>query len=95
MSGICGVYGKGDVDEMTRILAHRGPDDMGFYIEGSFQLGVRRLAIFDMKGGNQPIGNERQTTWVALDGDIFNFEDIMKDLKKKGHTFRTETDTYI
>jgi asparagine synthase (glutamine-hydrolysing) len=95
MSGICGIYGKGDVDEMTRILSHRGPDDMGFYIEGSFQLGVRRLAIFDIKGGNQPIGNERQDMWIALDGNIFNYEDIRKDLISKGHKFRTETDTEV
>ena len=95
MSGICGVYGKGDVDAMTRILSHRGPDDMGFYIEGSFQLGVRRLAVFDIKGGNQPIGNERQNIWAALDGNIFNYKDIMKELEEKGHNFRTETDTEV
>ena len=93
MSGICGTYGKGDIEEMTRVLAHRGPDDMGYYLEGPLQLGVQRLAIFDIAGGHQPLGNEKQNVWIALDGDVFNHEEIRAQLEKDGHQFRSRTDT--
>lgn len=95
MSGICGAWGKGDIEEMTRILAHRGPDDMGFYLERSLSLGVARLAVVDLTGGHQPLSNEDQTHWTLLDGEVFNYEELREELKKLGHHFRTGTDTEV
>jgi asparagine synthase (glutamine-hydrolysing) len=98
MSGICGIYGKGrggDIDAMTRVLSHRGPDDMGFYIEGPMQMGVRRLSIIDVQGGHQPLSNENQDLWVMLDGEVFNYQELRDELKKKGHRFKTDVDTEV
>jgi len=95
MSGICGVYGKGDVDEMTRQLSHRGPDDMGFYLEGQLQFGVRRLAVVDIAGGRQPISDEGQKVWAMLDGEVFNHGELRRDLVDLGHDFRTGSDTEV
>lgn len=95
MSGICGIIGRGDIEEMTRIQAHRGPDDLGFYLEGQLQIGAQRLAIVDIPGGHQPMSNEDQKVWAVLDGDIFNWEELRKELEKAGHTFRSETDTEV
>jgi asparagine synthase (glutamine-hydrolysing) len=95
MSGICGTYGKGDIEEMTRVLTHRGPDDMGFYLQGPLSLGVRRLAIVDIPGGHQPVANEKQDVWAMLDGDVFNYEELRGELKKAGHEFKTGTDTEV
>lgn len=95
MSGICGTYGKGDIEEMTRVLLHRGPDDMGFYLQGPLALGVRRLAIVDIPGGHQPVCNEKQDLWVMLDGDVFNYEELRDELKKAGHEFKTGADTEV
>ncbi len=95
MSGICGIFGKGDIEEMTRVLSHRGPDDMGFYIEGPVQLGCRRLAIVDMEGGRQPMTNSSQDLWILLDGDIFNYAELRKELSLSGHSFETKTDTEV
>jgi len=95
MSGICGIYGKGDIEDMTRILAHRGPDDLGFYLEGPLALGAQRLAVMDLPGGHQPVSNDKQNVWVVLDGDVFNYEDIRAELSKAGHSFRSHTDTEV
>ena len=95
MSGICGIFGKGDIEEMTRVLSHRGPDDMGFYIEGPVQFGSRRLAVLDVEGGHQPMTNSSQDLWILLDGDIFNFNDLRKELESSGHVFETMTDTEV
>jgi len=95
MSGICGAYGKGDIEDMTRILSHRGPDDLGFYLEGPLQMGAQRLAVTDIAGGHQPMSDEKQNVWVVLDGNVYNHDDLRAELKKAGHHFRTHTDTEV
>jgi asparagine synthase (glutamine-hydrolysing) len=101
MCGICGVFnyrsGK-PVDEpllryMANQIIHRGPDDDGFYINGSVGLGMRRLSIIDLEGGHQPMSNEDGTVWIVLNGEIYNFPDLRRDLESKGHIFRTRSDT--
>lgn len=96
MCGIAGFYGSGDekiLKKMTRSLAHRGPDDEGFYISQNIGLGHRRLSIIDLKSGHQPMSNEDETVRIVFNGEIYNFQALKKDLEQKGHKFRTSSDT--
>jgi asparagine synthase (glutamine-hydrolysing) len=78
---------------MASRLAHRGPDEEGFYIAQGIGLGHRRLSIIDLSGGKQPMGNEDGTVWVVFNGEIFNYNELREMLEKKGHRFRTRSDT--
>lgn len=104
MCGICGKISlsqkrinKKEIKKMSDILAHRGPDGEGFYISPDKKVGLghRRLAIIDLKTGDQPMSNEDGTCWVAFNGEIYNFLQIRKDLKKRGHIFKTKSDTEV
>ena len=78
---------------MTRVLAHRGPDDDGFFHEGPVGLGHRRLSIIDLAGGAQPMANEDGTAWIVFNGEIFNFQSLRGELEAAGHRFKTRSDT--
>ncbi len=101
MCGICGVYnfGTGEpadahaLKRATDAMAHRGPDDEGFYLDGPLGLGNRRLSIIDLPGGHQPIANEDESIWITFNGEIYNFQDLRPDLIARGHRFRTNSDT--
>ncbi|NLE01995.1 MAG: asparagine synthase (glutamine-hydrolyzing) [Fibrobacter sp.] len=103
MCGIAGVYNSNGLSEldkisihpMTEILAHRGPDDQGFYSDECISLGQRRLSIIDLSGGKQPMCNEDRTIWIIFNGEIFNYIELMNMLKKKGHRFSTRSDTEV
>jgi asparagine synthase (glutamine-hydrolysing) len=101
MCGLCGGRFAGDdaesekiVRRMAEIQRHRGPDDDGFKAEGSLHLGFRRLSIIDLDTGHQPIANEDGTVWVILNGEIYNFRELRKDLEAR-HTFRSHGDTEV
>ena len=102
--GLTGVFGsavvtgllmKVDVERMTHALAHRGPDDWGVHVEGGVGLGHRRLSIIDVEGGQQPLGNEDGSVWVAYNGEIYNHLDLRQELLARGHQFRTRCDTEV
>lgn len=104
MCGICGIVdfsGKPVHEELVRrmsdILAHRGPDQDGFYFGRSngpsIGLGHRRLSIIDLGGGRQPLCNEDGTVWIVFNGEIYNFQELRTILESKGHIFRTNSDT--
>lgn len=91
---------------MSAAVTHRGPDDEGFYLSSSqagsttrqqdgpaVGLGIRRLAVIDLKTGKQPIHNEDQTIWVILNGEIYNYPQLREELESKGHCFYTRSDT--
>ena len=80
---------------MTDTMVHRGPDDEGFYATGPVGLGHRRLSIIDLAGGHQPIANEDETVWVVFNGEIYNFGELHDQLVKKGHVFKTRSDTEV
>jgi asparagine synthase (glutamine-hydrolysing) len=86
---------------MREILAHRGPDDLGEYIrplddQGSFvYFGHRRLSIIDLAGGRQPLSNEDGTVWVIFNGEIYNFQELKRELEIFGHRFKTRSDTEV
>ena len=99
MCGICGFYGRKNrplLEAMAGVLAHRGPDDSGFYEDELMSLGHRRLSIIDLSPqGKQPIANEDNTVWLAFNGEIYNFRDLRAELEKKGHSFRSHTDSEV
>jgi asparagine synthase (glutamine-hydrolysing) len=82
-------------------LIHRGPDDSGEFIRGLDDGGVfvffghRRLSIIDLAGGHQPLSNENETVWVILNGEIYNFVELRRELESLGHRFKTNSDTEI
>ena len=80
---------------MTKSIAHRGPDDDGFYISGPLGLGFRRLSIIDLAGGHQPMSDQDETVWVVFNGEIYNFPELKRELEGYGHVFRTKSDTEV
>lgn len=101
MCGICGIFhfDRGQSAEretlsvMNRQIAHRGPDDEGFYLEGNVGLAMRRLSIIDVRSGHQPISNEQGNVWIVYNGEIYNHRQLRGDLEARGHCYRTHTDT--
>jgi asparagine synthase (glutamine-hydrolysing) len=75
---------------MAASIAHRGPDDDGFWSDEDVALGFRRLAILDLITGAQPIGNEDETVWVVYNGEIYNHRELRRELESCGHHFRTD-----
>ena len=105
---MCGIAGflslAGPVDpelaaatrRVTSRLAHRGPDDSGFFQDGKAILGHRRLAILDLSpGGHQPMSNQDATVWIAFNGEIYNFRELRQTLAGAGHRFRSRSDTEV
>lgn len=78
---------------MNEAIRHRGPDDDGFYFSDGVGLAMRRLAIIDLKRGQQPIHNEDRTAWIVFNGEIYNYRELRERLEKLGHHFYTDSDT--
>lgn len=101
MCGICGFTGsiKGAneiIKKMNDSIMHRGPDEDGYYHDGSVNLGIRRLSIIDVETGHQPTHNEDNNIWSIFNGEIYNFLDLRKELKDKGHHLYTDhSDTEV
>ncbi len=104
---MCGIFGyfstsKHDLGSNLDLLKamgdaiyHRGPDDSGYYLNGSMAMGMRRLAIIDLKNGQQPISNEDDTLFIVFNGEIYNFKSLYEKLIKLGHKFKTQSDTEV
>lgn len=100
MCGIVGFVNKEGsgttrpvLERMCDAIAHRGPDDDGFYSDSSAALGMRRLAIIDVAGGHQPMHNADRTKWIVFNGEIYNYQQIRRELDELGHQFYTNSDT--
>ena len=100
MCGICGVFytdgrraERETLARMNQQIVHRGPDDEGFFVEGSIGLAMRRLSIIDIKTGHQPISNEESDVWIVYNGELYNHQDLRKGLEARGHRYRTHSDT--
>jgi len=78
---------------MCNIIAHRGPDDDGFYTDGPVAIGMRRLSIVDLTTGHQPISNEDGSVWIVYNGEIYNHLALREQLIAHGHSYRTHSDT--
>lgn len=103
MCGIAGQFNferrepveRDTIVRMARSIAHRGPDDEGFFISGAVGLGFRRLSIIDLAGGHQPMSDAEQTVWIIFNGEIYNYRELRAELQNKGHQFRTNCDTEV
>src|SRR3712207_524129 len=102
MCGIAGALatrdtfdaGEGVVSRMRDRLTHRGPDDGGTWTAPGVGLGHRRLSIIDLSpAGHQPMSNEDGTVWITFGGEIYNHEELRAELVRKGHVYRSGTDT--
>ena len=104
MCGICGIY-QWDKDRpvdqsrlirMAQTMRHRGPDDEGFFVDKEMGLGHRRLSIIDLSAAaHQPMTNEDERLWIVLNGEIYNYLDLRQPLEKRGHRFRSCSDTEV
>ena len=81
------------IDSMCKVIRHRGPDEQGVWVGDEAALGMRRLSIIDLAGGQQPIFNEDRSILVVFNGEIYNYRNLQKDLQEKGHHFSTNCDT--
>jgi asparagine synthase (glutamine-hydrolysing) len=80
---------------MCSRLVHRGPDAEGVFLADSVALGIRRLSIIDVHTGAQPVFDETRAISVVTNGEIYNFQELRRDLKRQGHTFSTDTDVEV
>jgi asparagine synthase (glutamine-hydrolysing) len=100
---VCGIAGiirwdgrpvlEHEVRDMCGAMVHRGPDDEGVFIGDGVGLGQRRLSIIDLESGHQPMCNEDGSVWIVFNGEIYNYQELRRDLLRNGHTFRTHGDT--
>ncbi|MBI5102223.1 MAG: asparagine synthase (glutamine-hydrolyzing) [Nitrospirae bacterium] len=102
---MCGIFGIVNKDskapseeflrDVTRSIAHRGPDGEGYYTSRNVALAHRRLSIIDPEGGKQPMCNEDETVWITFNGCIYNYLELRQQLLQRGHRFRTHCDTEV
>ena len=76
-------------------MLHRGPDGTGLYLDGRFGMVANRLAIVDLAGGDQPLSDERGRYWVMQNGELYNYVELMDELRSLGHVFETTSDTEV
>ena len=103
MCGITGVFdsrGRREIrrdalERMNHSQHHRGPDEEGVHVEAGVGLCHKRLAIIDLKTGQQPLYNEDRSVCIVYNGEIYNYQELMLELQHLGHTFRTKSDTEV
>lgn len=101
MCGICGimtfspsaVIAPEELRRMNDAIFHRGPDEEGFYHHEQIGMAMRRLSIIDLSSGQQPISNEDGTLWIVFNGEIYNYLELRAELERRGHRFKTRSDT--
>ena len=101
---MCGITGITDkqiekfeeaIQKMTSCIAHRGPDDDGFFVDDHIALGMRRLSIIDLESGRQPISSADGHLLIFFNGEIYNYLELKTELEKQGQEFKTESDTEV
>ncbi len=83
------------IEEICAAQEHRGPDSRGLHVEGPVGLGIQRLRIIDVAGGDQPVYNEDGTVAVVLNGEIYNYAELRRELRGRGHRLETAGDTEV
>nr|MBN2276811.1 asparagine synthase (glutamine-hydrolyzing) [candidate division Zixibacteria bacterium] len=103
---MCGIAGYFQIDgrkepdrellvNMVTMIRHRGPDEFGAFFDDKAALGQARLSIIDLSTGSQPLANEDESIWITFNGEIFNYVELRPELEKRGHRFRTRSDTEV
>ena len=102
---MCGIAGflappgeradRAIVERMIASLRHRGPDAVGYHVEGRIALGVARLRVIDLATGDQPIANEDGSVHVVLNGEVYDYRRLREELGALGHRFTTRSDTEV
>jgi asparagine synthase (glutamine-hydrolysing) len=101
---MCGIAGKIDfrepvdsllLERMCDVMVHRGPDGRGIFNAQGAGLAMQRLAIIDVARGQQPMFNERRSVAVVMNGEIYNFVELRRELAARGHRFSTHSDTEV
>jgi asparagine synthase (glutamine-hydrolysing) len=107
---MCGIAGWANLDSkkssgaesgeavlhaMCERMKHRGPDSEGLWTSDAIALGMRRLSIIDLQTGEQPFWNEDKTVVVVMNGEIYNFRELRRELEKRGHAFQSQSDTEV
>src|SRR4029078_8490199 len=98
MCGICGLVGDNDPALLERMLerfVHRELDEEGMHHDAGGALGVRRLRVIDPTGGHQPVRNETGSVWAGLNGAIYNYRKLRREVIEKGHHFQSDCDTEV
>ena len=100
MCGIAGIVRwnqrpvrEHEIRAMCGAMIHRGPDDEGIYLGDGAAIGMRRLSIIDLDNGHQPVSNEDGSVWIVFNGEIYNYQELRRNLIARGHAFRTNSDT--
>lgn len=83
------------LDRMCASITYRGPDEQGMLVRGRAALGMRRLSIIDVKGGQQPIFSDDGNLAIVYNGETYNFRELREELIALGHTFKTNSDTEV
>ena len=102
MCGICG-FNWNDHDlikSMADSIHHRGPDQEDYYTntfeDNGISLGHKRLSIIDLsENGRQPMTNEDGSIFLVFNGEIYNFQEIKPELERRGHRFKSNTDSEV
>ena len=102
---MCGIAGyiahpqqsadSGILKKMAAVMALRGPDGEGIYIDGAVGFAHRRLSVIDLANGAQPMGNKEGSAVLVFNGEIFNFKELRKELEEKNYSFTTHSDTEV
>lgn len=101
MCGICGFFqlqdqaDAGTLKRMNDRIIHRGPDDEGYYFADGVGLAARRLSIIDLNTGHQPLASSTGDSWIAYNGEVYNFPELRRELEGRGRSFRTQSDTEV
>lgn len=103
MCGIAGFFhsatgreaARSELEAMVASIVHRGPDSAGYLCEDGIALGMRRLRIIDLEGGEQPMFDADRTIAVTFNGEIYNHQELRLELEQRGHRFRTRSDTEV
>jgi asparagine synthase (glutamine-hydrolysing) len=83
------------LQQMICTIRYRGPDDVGIYIDGPAGLAHARLSVIDLAGGHQPMSIAKDSLWITFNGEIFNYVELREELIKKGHQFKSSSDTEV
>jgi asparagine synthase (glutamine-hydrolysing) len=83
------------MQEMLRLIAHRGPDEMGFYSDEQITFGNVRLSIIDIASGQQPLCDSTRRYWICYNGEVYNYRELAEQLRSQGYPLRTYSDTEV